>query len=168
MAAIVASMSLVDWQVFSSNTWRPSTLGSAKSREDRLWQFLKEVTAEKRAGKFYDMPCVVRWEKGEIGGQPHCHFLLAGLERVTVDWMYKICALWNHANGLARARYYGGTVANETLSYMTKGLPSFVSGRDRYELGKFGFADRLVINDAAWRLMLRRSGADYVPQLRTL
>jgi hypothetical protein len=158
MDAIVATLALVDWQAFATSTWRPSTLGSAKSREDQLWSFLKEVTAEKRSVKFYDLPIVVRWENGEVGGLPHCHTLLAGLERVSIDWMYSVGERWNQRCG------DGGS---GLLSYMTKKL-HFVSGRDTYELGKFSVADRLVINDAAWRLMCRRSGADHVPQLRTL
>jgi len=167
MDAINATLSLVDWQVFGTFTWRPSLLGGAKSREDRLWSFLKGQTEGKRAGKFYDMPVVVRWELGEIGGQPHAHVLLAGLEQVTIDWMFKVGANWNRECGLARLRFFwDGATGDETITYVTKRL-SFVQGKDRYELGKFSFADRLVMNDAAWVIMCRRSGVEPFPQLRT-
>lgn len=166
MDAMTATLALVEWQVFGTCTWRPSLLGSAKSREDRLWSFLKEVTEDKRSGKFYDMPVVVRWEKGELGGQPHAHFLLGGLGGVTLDWCYKIAAIWNQRCGLSRVRFFGDGSGENTLSYVTKNL-QFVHGRDRYELGKFTFADRLCVNDAAWSLMCHRSGVAVVPQLRT-
>jgi len=166
MDAINATLSLVDWQVFGTCTWRPSQLSSARRREDHLWSFLKETTEEKRSCKFYDLPVAVRWEKGEIGDLPHAHFLLAGLERVTLDWCYKTAEKWNQRCGLARVRFFGDAAGEDTVSYMTKKL-QFVHGRDRYELGKFSFADRLCINDAAWHLMCTRSGVASVPQLRS-
>ena len=166
MDATVATLGLVDWQVFGTGTWRPSCLGSVRSREERLWDFLRSWTEEKRSVKLFDLPVVVRWEKGELGGHPHCHFLLAGLERVSIDWMFKGAARWFELCGLSRIRPFGSTLGGQvtTVRYC---LNSISSRKDGYELGKFGSADRLVINDAAWRVICRRSGVEHAPQLRT-
>jgi ABC-type uncharacterized transport system auxiliary subunit len=55
-----------------------------------------------------------------------------------------------------------------TAAYLLKGCTEDQNRSDVYELGKFGKADRLVINDAAWRLMAKHSACHYKAQARTL
>jgi len=167
--AVSASLMLVDWQVFGTLTWRSSRLGSVRSRESDVWEFLREISEGNRdCSRFFEMPICVRWERGEAGGRPHAHFLMAGLSKVSVDWCFKCSAKWFVSRGLGRLRVYGmSNRAGEIVSYVTKGF-SCTNRKNTYELGKFSDADRLVINKSAWRTMLERSGAAAtLPQHRT-
>lgn len=168
MTATEYQLSLIDWQFFGTATWRSSMLGTIKSREKQLWNFLKDFTCFRTLSKFNDIPIVIRWERGEIGERPHAHYLLAGIlpPFVNITSCFKAMHYWHESYGLGRVRLFGAmSKAMQTRRYV---LMNERNRADVYELGKFDHADRLVINDAAWRRMLDATATAYVSQLRTV
>jgi hypothetical protein len=160
------NLQLVPWDVFATVTWRSSKLGTVRSRENDLWAFLKVTLSEKTELKLVHTPVVVRWERGEIGERPHAHLLVSGLEQVTVDWLFRVRTRWFVQFGLSKWRKCsaGHDERADLISYVNKAA---FTAADRYEFAKFGGADRLCINDAAWAEMLRLSGVSYVAQHRS-
>ena len=170
MTATEYQLSLVDWQFFGTATWRSSTLGSCRSRENDLWGFLKEFFSLKSDLEFFQIPIVVRWERGEIGERPHAHYLVAGILPyfVNISTCFRANNEWNKSYGHGKVRLFDSyrTHSRVLAAYTTK-----TRSRDEntYEIGKFDHADRLVVNDAAWRRMLSAcTDAPYTAQARTL
>lgn len=145
-------------------------LGSVSSREKNLWEFLRGLTDEYSDHNLSRVPVALRWERGEIGDRPHAHALIAGFYDTCISkrWMYATQEKWNRLYGKAgcRIRPYRSFHGNDrSPEYLVK-----MRERDKqnaYEVSKFDKADRLVINDAAWRIMLQESGQPYVPQFHT-
>jgi len=156
---------LVTWQFFGTLTWRPSQLGTVRTRTRQVYEFLADWTRFRSLLPFHRLPLVVRWETGEIGERPHAHFVVTGLVRkfVTITSCFQANHEWNRRHGFAQVRLVGVSGAGGNARYLTKGNVNLGAG-DRYEFRKFGSADRLEVNDAAWRLMLQGSGTAYKRQ----
>lgn len=169
MNATEYQLQLIDWQFFGTATWSPKALGSCLSRETDLWQFLRAWVKEKSELRLFQHPSIVRWERGEIGDRPHAHFLISGFPSKTVN--KTVCFQQMHKwekFGFMRLRPFRGRCLSARIlaAYVEK--PSRAYDGNRYELVKFDKADRLCVSDSAWRKMLAVSGADYVPQARTV
>jgi hypothetical protein len=161
-------LSLVAWEFFGSLTWSAKTLGGCKSREQQVWSFFR-WWANSLEIPLVKLPIVLRWERGEIGERPHAHFLLTGTGRVNIGECFYRMSEWGEAYGHAKVRLYheGHKLSGYTVKDLDCPRESW-SHANVYELRKFDYADRVCINDAAWRLMLSAVGADYVPAHRTL
>jgi hypothetical protein len=159
-------LKLIHWQYFGTLTWRQTKLGSCKSREHDVEEFLRRwATREER--KRDDLPSAIRWEKGEIGDRPHCHFLLAGFQSASLNTAYRQRAIWKTHYGLCRIRLFLGSAhRNSSVLYTVKSDPD-TDRANRYETRKYATADRVVINEAAWRLMLAARSLAYTPMCRT-
>jgi len=159
---------LVDWQFFVTFTWKPSKLGSIKSRERDLWEFLR-TWAIREGCRLAQLPVALRWERGELGDRPHAHALLSGfpVRSVSLNTCFRQHRLWLEAYGLFSCRLYRPRQErNAGEAYMLK--MRIADARNKYEVRKFDMADRLVINEAAWALMLSTVGADYAQQAQTV
>ncbi len=174
MDATSFQLHLVNWQFFGTATWRSSKLGTIKSREDELWDFLKWFVCFRTLNHFAKVPITVRWERGELGGRPHAHYLIGGLlpKFVNLTSCFQASHEWHQRCGLGRLRLVSTSqdgASGAIIRYLQK-QESTCSGEgaDAYELGKFGKSDRLIINDAAWRLMLHALSVPYKAQARTL
>jgi hypothetical protein len=168
---------LVRWQFFGTFTWSASQLGSCQKRENDFWSFMRDWT-ELNSVKLVSLPIALRWERGDIGERPHAHALIAGMTKVTINEGFKWSRLWNHQRscrggkckgckyGFAKIRLFDPFEETNPYSYIEKHANK-ISRNNKYEVGKFDYADRLVITDAAWRIMLASVGAEYIPQHRT-
>jgi hypothetical protein len=160
----------VPWEFFGTLTWSAGQLGSVRSRETQAWSFLRRWT-DYCGVKLYDTPVALRWERGEIGDRPHAHFLLAGTHEAKLAACFYRMHDWNviQGHGFARIRLYDGITT--FAEYCTQDLEvgrarNDLSNANSYELGKFDYADRLCINDAAWRVMCKAAGVPYFQQHR--
>jgi hypothetical protein len=164
-------LKLLRWQFFGTVTWAAKTLGSVRSRETDLWEFFRNWAIRENT-KLALLPIAVRWERGEIGGRPHAHFLMAGLpaQSVSENSKWRQQRLWE-VHGIARIRLYDPFGdEGDAMSYLCKKSEHarrHVSNANRYELMKYSHADRLVITRAAWDEMCRVVGAENVPPLPT-
>jgi hypothetical protein len=159
-------LKLVDWQFFGTFTWCEGKLGGCLSREKAFWEYLRYVYQEYGQIKLMRAPVAVRWERGELGDRPHAHALLAGFpaERLNITFCFMLGNIWKQ--GWGSVRLYDTKKPENIESYITK-LRAKTSRANDYEIRKFDYADRLVINDAAWSRMLSRAGERYAPAART-
>jgi hypothetical protein len=164
-------LKLLHWQFFGTVTWAASTLGGVHSRETDLWEFFRNWAIRENT-KLALLPIAIRWERGEVGGRPHAHFLIAGLpaRSLSENSKWRQQRLWE-VNGIARIRLYDPfEEQGDAMNYLCKKSEHarrHVSNANKYELMKYSHADRLVINRAAWDEMLRVTGAENVPPLPT-
>jgi hypothetical protein len=160
-------LKFIHWSFFGTLTWSGAQLGSVQSRETQVWEFLREWAAMLSV-KLLALPIVIRWERGEIGDRPHCHFLMKAPDRVNIGMCFFQMHRWNERYGFAKIRLYHPLI--DWARYTVKGLESASrdgSNANKYELGKFDQADRLDINPAAWLAMSRAAGVKFAPAHRT-
>lgn len=161
-------LKLIRWQFFLTCTWNSSTLGTVGSRETQLSAYL-DKWATREGCQLAQLPFAIRWERGESGDRPHGHVLLGGLpaRSASRNTVYRQWRLWFNAYGLCACRLYDPATGGGTAAlYMSK-MRAIASTRNVYELRKTDKADRLVINEKAWRMMCLATGAECSPQAPT-
>jgi hypothetical protein len=162
-------LKLVTWDFFGTLTWNNAHLGSARTREFQAWEFFREWTRELQV-RLALVPIVVRWEKGEWGERPHAHFLLKQfpIKEAFISQCFWHMHQWSSINGygFARIRLYNAHNGMNDDGYVAKclectqvQLAACESNANKYELGKFSYCDRLVINPAARRVMIEAAHA---------
>lgn len=159
-------LSLINWQLFGTATWRSSCLGSVASRERDLWGFLKDWTCWRSLTTFSRLHIVVRWERGEVGDRPHAHFLISGLESrfVNVGSCFQANAQWKERAGFMKLRLFDRRLARGA-HYLT--AYKSVDG-NTYELRKFDRADRLVFSPGVWEKLQEITHAAKSPRSVTI
>jgi hypothetical protein len=72
----------------------------------------------------------VRWERGEIGGLPHCHILISRFSEQSINpsTCFAMKNTWKH--GIAQVRLYDSYAPGDVSRYLSKGA-FLVSGRLR-------------------------------------
>jgi hypothetical protein len=153
-------LALVHWQFFGTATWRASQLGSYRSREVDLWNFLGDFTRFRAYDNLAALPIVVRWEKGELGDRPHAHFVLGGLIEDFVNKTSCFVGMhrWHQQSGQMRLRLMSGShhgIPKNSVSYLLKNA---ALGGDCYEIDKFDRADRVCLTPGAWERMCQATG----------
>jgi hypothetical protein len=136
---------LVDyWQFFISPTF--AELGTKSGRIQRLNNWLRWVAAKGNTSKRY-LIYVVRWERGEIGGRPHCHLFLGGMRGVTnfVSMSFRLQHDWRTKHGHCDVRPFDRGHLMRGANYVGGEVPDWKKqdldwGKNRYEIGKFGIA----------------------------
>lgn len=167
-SALEYQLKLIRWTFFGTLTWKESTLGSCRSREREVWEYFRKWAAELKT-KLVDLPIALRWERGEVGDRPHAHFLLLQQRKhATIAQCFWHMHRWDVIGGygFARIRLYDPTHDLEHYTAKDLAVCSDASKRNAYEVPKFDRADRVCINDAAWRMMCNAAGAKHAPQLR--
>jgi hypothetical protein len=153
-------LKLVTWQLFFTLTWRDSEMGGVTKREADVDEYLRQFAAHEGVS-LSDLPTAILWERGESTQRPHCHVLLTGLPTTVVSKSkcFILMRLWHQRHGLARVRPWSASLRDEAASYPTKGLDgekpligNYSSGNE-YEIVKFHPANRLVLNEAFWKLL---------------
>src|SRR5207249_2658091 len=96
---------------------------------------------------------VIRWERGEIGGLPHCHILISRFPERSINPSncFAMKNTWKH--GIAQVRLYDPYVPADVSRYLSKGRFSSAAGcegANTYELRKFNRTDWIYISPGAW------------------
>jgi hypothetical protein len=99
---------------------------------------------------------VIRWERGEIGGLPHCHVLISRFPERSINpsTCFAMKNTWTH--GISQVRLYDPYGPGDVSKYLSKGRFSSAAdceGANTYELRKFNRADCLYISAGAWAEM---------------
>jgi hypothetical protein len=113
-------LKLMVWRWFGTLTWSDSNLGSNRSREADVDEFLRQRAAHEHQS-LSEMPLAIRWERGEQTQRPHCHFLLTGFsdpKYVTRNEGRAWAAIWYSSRGLARVRPWVFALRAKVASYM--------------------------------------------------
>jgi hypothetical protein len=98
---------------------------------------------------------VIRWERGEISGLPHCHILISRCPQGSINpsTCFAMKNTWKH--GLADVRLFNPYLG-DGCKYISKGRFSTAAdceSANTYELRKFNRADWLYISPGAWAAM---------------
>ena len=99
---------------------------------------------------------VIRWERGEIGGLPHCHILISRFPEPSINpsTCFAMVNTWKH--GISQVRLYDPYGPGDVSRYPSKGRFSSAAdceGANTYELRKFNRADWMYISPGAWAEM---------------
>jgi len=143
-----------NWDFFGTLTFR-NREHTYLSRQDMWFKFARSSVAY--AGAYWkNIPWVLRFETGELGGRLHIHFLMGHFPSRYVNsnvcmWM---SGYWEGiGGGNARVRLFGehDSEADGACGYMLKGLAD--CGANRYEVKKFGSVcvnRSLFFADSCW------------------
>lgn len=159
-------LKLATWQWFGTLTWDDRHLGSSRSREADVDEYLRERAAHEQLS-LSGLPLAIRWERGEQTHRPHCHFLISGFPPSSVTPFEGMTwrALWYKRFGLAQVWPWEIALRAKVARYMGGVEPEDQVRRDgsaqEYETAKFDRADRLVFNGALWAQLQRVTGTTF-------
>ena len=135
--------------------------GRGRKRRTHVTRWLRYWARTVRPGvadPLGQLAFVVRWERGEIGGLPHCHILISRFPERSINpsTCFAMKNTWKHRNlaGSSDDPYGPGDVSK----YLSKGRFSSAAdceSANTNELRKFDRADWLYISPGAWAEMRR-------------
>src|SRR6476646_3776598 len=73
-------LKLIVWEFFCTLTWSGRARSCARKRRTHVTRWLRYWARTVRPGvadPLGQLAFVIRWERGEIGGLPHCHILIS-------------------------------------------------------------------------------------------
>jgi len=148
-------LKLIVWEFFCTLTWDSRARSCVRKRRQHVTRWLR-YWARTVGRELDEISFVIRWERGEIGGLPHCHILIARLplRSINPSTCFAMKNTWKH--GMAYVRLFNPYSEGDVCRYMSKGRFSSAAdceGANTYELRKFNRADRIFISPGAWAEM---------------
>jgi len=144
-------LSRVAWDLFGTITFQGKVPRPNKAF-GQAWEHFR--CASRLTGTRYDhLLIALRWERGEIGGRPHFHYLLGGtltsnrmslskmLER---EWVVR-------TGGFPEIRPFD--ISRNGCAYVSKCMDITGSGGDIFELRKFDRAEVVVVSSSVVRII---------------
>jgi hypothetical protein len=148
-------LKLIVWEFFCTFTWSSLARSCTRKRRTHVTRWLRYWARTVRPGvadPLGQLAFVIRWERGEIGGLPHCHVLISRFPERSINpsTCFAIKNTWKH--GIAQVRLYDPYVPGDVSRYLSKGR--FLSaadceGANTYEMRKFNRADWIYISPGA-------------------
>ena len=152
-------LKLIVWEFFCTLTWSGRARSCVRKRREHVTRWLRYWARTVRpavADPFGQLAFVIRWERGEIGGLPHCHILISRFPEPSINpsTCFAMVNTWKH--GISQVRLYDPYGPGDVARYLSKGRFSSAAdceGANTYELRKFNRADWLYISPGAWAEM---------------
>ena len=128
-------LKLIVWEFFCTLAWSGRVRSCGCKRRTHVTRWLRYWARTVRpavADPLGQLAFVVRWERGEIGGLPHCHILISRFPERSINpsTCFAMVNTWKH--GIAQVRLYDpyapGDVRCKQISFEGAFL---VSGRLR-------------------------------------
>ena len=115
---------LIVWEFFCTLTWSGRARSCGRKRRTHVTRWLRYWARTVRpgtSGALEELAFVIRWERGEIGGLPHCHILISRfLERlINPSTCFAMVNTWKH--GIAQVRLYDPYAPGDVSRYLSKG-----------------------------------------------
>src|SRR6266478_5999924 len=121
-------LKLIVWEFFCTLTWSGRARNCVRKRRTHVTRWLRYWARTVRPGTLGalgQLAFVIRWERGEIGGLPHCHILISRFPERSINpsTCFAMVNTWKH--GISQVRLYdpnGPRVRQELKRFQRKGL----------------------------------------------
>ena len=148
------ALSLIEWQLFVSLTFKSDKLADAV--RIKMFFALMREQADNFGVHFKETIWCLRREDGELTGRGHLHALIAGLPRhlLTTATCFSFMRIWEGLNGgIARVRPYSPLL--DGVGYVLKGGEAEYqrAGGDFYETRKFGGDCDVMLSESVFRVL---------------
>ena len=147
-------LSLIDWQLFASFTFKSENLADAV--RIKMFFAMMRKQAANFGVHFQDTIWCLRREAGEATGRLHLHALIAGLppNALTLATCFSFMRIWEGlGGGMARVTLYSPLL--DGVGYVLKGCEAEYqrAGGDFYEAKKFGGNCDVMLSESIFRVM---------------
>jgi len=150
----IYALSLIEWQLFASLTFKSVNLADAV----RLKMFfaLMRKQADNFGVHFKQTIWCLRTEAGEASGRLHLHALIAGFPKhaLTTATCFSFMRIWEGLNGgMARVSLYSPLL--DGVGYVLKGCEAEYqrAGGDFYETQKFGKRCDVMLSESVFKVL---------------
>jgi hypothetical protein len=105
-------LKLIVWEFFCTLTWSGRARSCGRKRRTHVTCWLRYWARTVRpgvAGSLGQLAFVIRWERGEIGGLPHCHILISRFPERSINpsTCFAMVNTWNEGAFLVSGRLRG-------------------------------------------------------------
>ena len=150
----IYALSLIEWQLFATLTFRSDKLADVV----RLKMFfaLMREQADNFGVHFKQTIWCLRREDGELTGRGHLHALIAGFPKhaLTTATCFSFMKIWEQlGGGMARVHLYSPSLNG--VGYVLKGCEAEYqrAGGDYYETQKFGKHCDVMLSESIFRVL---------------
>ena len=153
----IYALSLIQWQLFASLTFKKANLADAVRM--KMFFALMREQAKNFGVHFKKTIWCLRTEAGEATGRLHLHALIAGLPEhaVTTATCFSFMKIWEKlGGGMARVTVYSPSL--DGVGYVLKGCEAEYQriGGDYYETQKFGKRCDVMLSESVFRVVAGR------------
>ena len=150
----IYALSLIDWQLFASLTFKSAKL--ADGVRIKMFFALMRKQADNFGVHFKKTIWCLRTEAGEATGRLHLHALIAGFPEhaLTTATCFSFMRIWEGLNGgMARVTLYSPLL--DGVGYVLKGCEKEYqrAGGDFYETQKFGKHCDVMLSESVFRVI---------------
>ncbi len=153
----IYALSLIEWQLFASLTFKSAKLADAVRM--KMFFALMRKQAENFGVHFKKTIWCLRTEAGEATGRLHFHALIAGFPKhaATTATCFSFMKIWEQlGGGMARVTIYSPSL--DGVGYVLKGCETEYqrTGGDYYETQKFGKRCDVMLSESVFRVLAGR------------
>jgi hypothetical protein len=150
----IYALSLIEWQLFATLTFKSEKLAEAVRR--KMFFALMRKQADNFGVHFKETIWCLRTEAGEATGRLHLHALIAGFPEhaLTTATCFAFMKIWEGLNGgMARVHLYSASL--DGVGYVLKGCEAEFqrAGGDFYETQKFGKRCDVMLSESVFRVL---------------
>ena len=150
----IYALSLIEWQLFASLTFKSEKLADAV--RIKMFFALMREQAENFGVHFKQTIWCLRTEAGEATGRLHLHALIAGLptHAMTTATCFSFMRIWERlGGGMARVTRYSPLL--DGVGYVLKGCEAEYAraGGDYYETRKFGGNCDVMLSESIFHVL---------------
>jgi hypothetical protein len=150
----IYALSLIEWQLFATLTFKSDKLADAV--RIKMFFALMREQADNFGVHFKETIWGLRREDGELTGRGHQHALIAGFPKhaITTATCFSFMKIWEQlGGGMARVRPYSPLL--DGVGYVLKGCEAEYAraGGDYYEARKFGGNCDVMLSESVFRVL---------------
>src|SRR5436190_10168746 len=117
-------LKLIVWEFSCTLTWSGRARNCVRKRRTHVTRWLRYWARTVRpavADPLGHLAFVIRWERGEIGGLPHCHILISRFPEPSINpsTCFAMVNTWKH--GISQVRLYDPYGPGDVARYLSKG-----------------------------------------------
>jgi hypothetical protein len=150
----IYALSLIEWQLFATLTFKSEKLADAVRM--KMFFALMREQADNFGVHFKQTIWCLRTEAGEATGRLHLHALIAGFPKhaLTTATCFAFMKIWEGmGGGMARVHLYSPRL--DGVGYVLKGCEAEYqrAGGDFYETQKFGQRCDVMLSESVFRVL---------------